>query len=225
MNSIYQLLCSFYPLGSRFETIIIWAPCSYLSHSEPCNYPLKVSLPASLVLMWMNCKGSPKEPQKPLHSVTYLGPKQQQTYPQRNSDVWSVAKQHTCLVFILTFSKGCPPLLLRGAAGLPPMERHMQLLVLVEACWLAAFPIKLCNHINYLRLQVKLQMLHWWGKVHISSVMPQSVTRGLSLQSHLHVYNSRGWTKSSYSSANCKKPYSCFKGHRKRRESCFKIIT
>lgn len=44
------------------------------------------------------------------------------------------------------------------------MERHMQLLVLVAAYWLAAFPIKLCNHINYLRLQVKLQMLHLWGK-------------------------------------------------------------
>ena len=58
--------------------------------------------------------------------------------------------------------------LLSGAAELPQMEGNTQLLVLVAAHWLAAFPVKLYNHINYLRLQVKLQMVTPVGKKCIS---------------------------------------------------------
>lgn len=50
---------------------------------------------------------------------------------------------------------------------------------------------------------MELDMLcQWEKKTRISSTVPQSMTQAVSLQPHLHVFNIKVWSKSSYISAN-----------------------
>lgn len=170
MHSVYQLCTAF----------ILWAAVLRLSSCGPHTL---ISHPHSPVIAHSRslCRHhwcpygwtakdvqGPKETQKPLHSVVYLRPRKASNLPyQSNSDVWSVAESQTYFFFILIFNK--------GYFSYQVVHLRCHKWKGIHSVLVAAyFPLKLCNHVKYLRLQMKLQMLYLWGEVHVISRIPVS---------------------------------------------------